>query len=444
MMNFFKWKLHWKILFSIVAAALICVIYRGADVQDGAFARGLIGFCDFGGSLFLRALKMVIVPLVATSIISGMLSLGGGRNFGKIGFGVLVYYTVTGLAAVLTGLLLVNIIKPGHVSAKTAELILGQAAQASHIAEKLQGHDSGDLLNFFQRMIPDNILSVASDNGQLLGLIVFCLIFGFFIHRLSAPKREFQDMLWSSLLEVMMHVTQWIIAFSPIGVFCLILPVMMRTGLDIIAPLAWFFITVMLGLVLHTFGTLSLLLWRVGRINPLRHLRTMLPVLITAFSTSSSSATLPVTMETVEKDAGVSNRISSFTLPLGATVNMDGTALYECVVVLFIAQFYGAMQGFEISMMTQFKVMLMALLTSVGVAGIPSASLVAIALILGYIGLPLEAISLIWLTDRILDMSRTSVNVYSDTCGAVLVARLAGEKNVYTDKPKPETVVKPA
>lgn len=170
----------------------------------------------------------------------------------------------------------------------------------------------------------------------------------------------------------------------------------------------------------------------------------MLPVLITAFSTSSSSATLPVTMETVEKDAGVSNRISSFTLPLGATVNMDGTALYECVVVLFIAQFYGAMQGFEISMMTQFKVMLMALLTSVGVAGIPSASLVAIALILGYIGLPLEAISLIWLTDRILDMSRTSVNVYSDTCGAVLVARLAGEKNVYTDKPKPETVVKPA
>jgi proton glutamate symport protein len=438
MTNQLSRKLHWYILASIVAAALVCTICRGFGVQEGGFAKGLLGACDFGGGLFLRALKMVIVPLVATSIVSGMLSLGGARNFGKISLGVLAYYTVTTLAAVLMGLGLVNIIKPGHVSPETAKVILGNAANGPHIADKLQNHGTGDLVAFFQRMIPDNIVNIASDNGQLLGLIVFCLIFGFFISKLPNEKRDFQDKLWSSLQDVMMLVTQWIIAFSPLGVFCLILPVMMRAGLDVIAPLFWFFMTVILGLTLHMFGTLSLLLWRVGHINPLRHLRTMLPVLITSFSTSSSSATIPVTMETVEKDAGVSNKISSFVLPLGATINMDGTALYECVVVIFIAQFYGAMQGFEIGLSTQFIIAILALLTSVGVAGIPSASLVAIALILGYVGLPLESIGIIWLTDRILDMCRTSVNVYGDTCGAVIIARLTGEKGVYPDAPKVE------
>ena len=157
----------------------------------------------------------------------------------------------------------------------------------------------------------------------------------------------------------------------------------------------------------------------------------MSPVMLMAFSTASSAATLPVTMETVKRDAGVSDRTASFTLPLGATVNMDGTALYECVVVIFIGQIYGVLQGFEIGFATQFTVVLLALLTSVGVAGIPAASLVAITVILGVVGLPLEAVGLIWVTDRILDMCRTSVNVFSDTCGAVIIGRSEGESGIY-------------
>ncbi|MFA5257323.1 MAG: dicarboxylate/amino acid:cation symporter [Opitutales bacterium] len=432
-MNPLKWKFHWQVLFAILLAICIASFLSLAGMKESTGALYLVNFCDFIGELFMRALKMIIVPLVATSIISGMLSLGDDRNFGRIGGRVLVYYATTGLMAILVGLFFVNVIAPGHVTQEVARQIVGQAGSGAQIVASIEGRGAGDLLDFFQRMIPTNIFEAASNNGRLLGLIVFCLLFGFFISKLSPATRDFQDKLWGSLQEVMMKLTQWVIAFAPIGVFGLILPVILRTGFGLIVPLALFFTTVMLGLCFHMFITLSLLLWRVGRVNPFTHLRTMIPVLLTAFSSSSSSATLPVTMETVEKDAGVSNRISSFTLPLGATVNMDGTALYECVVVIFVAQFYGVLQGFEIGLVTQFKVVLLALLTSVGVAGIPSASLVAIALILGYVGLPVEAIGLVWVTDRILDMCRTSVNVYSDTCGAVIIGRLEGEKGIYSD-----------
>ncbi len=428
-MNPLRWKFHWQMLLSIALAVLLAAGLGLSGAGEGAFAKGLLGVADFVGNLFMRALKMVIVPLVATSIVSGMLSLGGDRHFGRIGLRVFVYYAATGLFAILGGLFFVNLFKPGHVDAVTAEAIVGQAGAAPDLAAKLSGASLSDMTGFFSRMVPDNIVTAATDNGNLLGIIFFCLCFGFFISRLTGEARTFQEKLWTSLNAVMLRLTGWIIAFAPIGVFGLVLPVVVRTGFGLVVPLALFFLTVMLGLCLHLFGTLSLFLWRFGRVNPLTHQRAMLPVLLTAFSSSSSSATLPVTIETVEK-TGVSNRICGFTLPLGATVNMDGTALYECVVVIFVAQFYGAMQGFEIGFFTQMKVVILALLTSVGVAGIPSASLVAIAMILGFVGLPIEAVALVWVTDRILDMCRTAVNVYSDTCGAVIVARMEGE-SVY-------------
>lgn len=420
---------------SITLALAVSSAFAMAGAVDGAFAQGFISGCDFVGTLFMRALKMIIVPLVAASIISGMLSLGGDRSFGRMGWRVISYYALTGLLAILVGLFLVNMIGPGRVPAETAAEIVGNSAPAADIVSRMEGRGMGDLTDFFQRMVPTNVFEASTDNGRLLGLIVFCLLFGYFVSRLDAPGREFQTRLWTSLQGVMMKLTQWVIAFAPIGVFGLVVPVFMRTGYDLFVPLVMFFITVMLGLIVHMFGTLTLLLWRLGRVNPITHLRTMLPVLLTAFSSSSSSATLPVTMETVETEAGVSNRVCGFTLPLGATVNMDGTALYECVVVMFVAQFYGVLQGFEISLLTQFKVVIMALLTSVGVAGIPSASLVAIALILTFVGLPIEAVGLVWVTDRVLDMCRTSVNVYSDTCGAVIIARLEGETSIYANKP---------
>lgn len=431
-MNPIKWKFHWQILFSIALAALIAGVLRALNVDDGSTAHVIIDICDFLGNLFMRALKMIIVPLIATSVMCGMLSIGGERNVGKVGGKVILYYAFTGLFAILVGLLLVNIIQPGHVSQETAELIVGQARMDGSLTEKFDGRSFADIINFFNRMIPTNIMDSATDNGQLLGLIVFCLLFGYFINKLPIKMRAFQVDLWESLQSVMMGITQFITKFAPIGVFGLILPVILRTGLDIILPLILFFITVLLGLIIHMFGTLSIMLYKIGHINPIRHLKTMLPVLLTAFSSASSSATLPLTMETIEKESGVSNRISSFTLPLGATVNMDGTALYECVVVIFIAQFYGVLEGFDITLITQLKVVILALLTSIGVAGIPAASLVAISLILGFVGLPLEAIGLVWVTDRILDMCRTSVNVYSDTCAAVIIGKLEGEENIYT------------
>jgi proton glutamate symport protein len=190
-----------------------------------------------------------------------------------------------------------------------------------------------------------------------------------------------------------------------------------------------FFATVVLALLFHFAVTMPLILRFVARVNPLKHYRAMAPALLTAFSTSSSASTLPLTMECVEKNAGVSNRTTSFVLPLGATVNMDGTALYECVAAMFIAQAY----GLELTLATQFTVVLIALLTSIGVAAIPSASLVAITIILAAIGLPAEGIAMIMAVDRILDMCRTAVNVFSDSCGAVVIGKLEGEEDILVD-----------
>jgi len=198
------------------------------------------------------------------------------------------------------------------------------------------------------------------------------------------------------------------------------------TGFAAFEPLMVFFFTVLAALAIHFLVVLPLLLYLVGRVNPWRHYRAMAPALLTSFSTASSSATLPITMECVNRNAGVSTRTTSFVLPLGATVNMDGTALYECVAAMFIAQAFGLELGFA----EQFTIVMIALLTSIGVAGIPAASLVAITIILGAIGLPLEAVGLILAVDRVLDMCRTSVNIFSDSCGAVIIGRLEGEQGI--------------
>jgi len=274
-------------------------------------------------------------------------------------------------------------------------------------------------------MVPTNIVAAAA-NGQMLGLIFFSLLFGFFMTRIDHPGAETIYNFWDAVYNVMMHITDWVMKFAPIGVFALVAKVVASTGLEAFKPLAMFFISVLLALIVHMFVVMPILLKFLGRVNPLLHYKAMLPALLTAFSTSSSSATLPLTLECVEKNAGVSNRTSSFVLPLGATINMDGTALYECVAAMFIAQAYGVEIGFA----TQFTIVMVALLTSIGVAGIPAASLVAISIILTTIGLPVEAIGLILAVDRVLDMCRTTVNVFSDSCGAVIIGKSEGEENI--------------
>ena len=224
----------------------------------------------------------------------------------------------------------------------------------------------------------------------------------------------------------MMKLTGLIIRFTPIGVFALIAKTIAQTGFDVILPLATYMITVMSGLAIHAFITLPVLSFLVGGINPLAHARAMAPALLTAFSTSSSSATLPLTMNCIKDNAGVSNQTASFVLPLGATINMDGTALYECVAAMFIAQVY----GIDLSFGQQMIVVITALLASIGAAGIPMAGLVMITVVLGAVGLPLEGIGLILAVDRILDMMRTCVNVWSDSCGTAIIAKSEGEKEL--------------
>ena len=420
-------KLHWQILIALVLAV---IAGRLSGTDGGILGIALYPVYAFIGALFMNALKMIIVPLIMASIITGVSGMGGAEGLGRLGGKTLLFYMTTSLFAILTGLLFVNALTPGIIDGEPAQQVLGLSAQAvDEVAEKVQGHDVSDLSGVFLSMIPPNVIQAAAD-GQMLGLIFFSLLFGFFITRIDRDRGTLLGQFWQGVADVMMAITDLIMKFAPIGVFGLVAKTVATVGGDqmhaLVVSLGTFTLSVMLALAAHIFITLPLMLRFVGRVSPVAHFGAMMPALLTAFSTASSSATLPMTMECVQDNARVSKRTSSFVLPLGATVNMDGTALYECVAAMFIAQAYGLELGF----VTQFTVVLVALLTSIGVAGIPAASLVAITIILATIGLPAEGIGLILAVDRILDMFRTSVNVFSDSCGAAIIARSEGEPDV--------------
>jgi len=319
--------------------------------------------------------------------------------------------------AILTGLILVNLIKPG------TNADLGFRVDAPELTSS-----TGTLSEIILRMIPTNIFD-ALVSADMLAIIVFAILFGFFIPKVDNKYSKFLSDLFNSVFEVMMKLTSFIIKFAPIGILGVVTGVVADQASDktkllsMMQHLGIYMITVLIGLAIHLFITLPLILKFVGKAKPYLHYKAMSLPLVTAFSTSSSSATLPLTIEAVENNSGVSNKISSFVLPLGATINMDGTALYECVAAMFIAQAY----GIELSFLQQMIVVVTALLASIGAAGIPMAGLVMMSVVLTAVGLPLEGVGLILAVDRILDMSRTVVNVFSDTCGAVVVAKTEGE-----------------
>ncbi len=403
-------KLHWQILI-----ALLLAVGVGAVLGEKALLFEPLG------TLFLNALNMIIVPLVVTSIVSGVANIGGAENIGRVGLRTLCYYLTTSLLAILAGLALVNLIGPG-VGAD-----LGLKAPTEDLARTMQEHYSGSpwatILDIVLRMVPTNPVR-AMVEGEMLQIILFCILFGYFITRVPDPHSAQMKGLFEAGFRIMMKLTHFIILFAPIGVFGLVAKLVATSGVGVFLGLGVYAITVVAGLLIHACVTLPVLLVLVGRgVSPVKHLKAMAAALLTAFSTSSSSATLPLTMECVEKNAGVSNKISSFVLPLGATINMDGTALYECVAAMFIAQAY----GIDLSPGQQLIVVITALLVSIGAAGIPMAGLVMMVVVLKAVGLPLEGVGLILAVDRILDMCRTTVNVWSDACGAVVIARTEGE-----------------
>ena len=417
-----KWSDPARILVALLAGVAAGAIIP-AEAGIGTLTSSAV--FAFAGDLFLRLLQMIVVPLVATSIITSVARIGRDHAFARLGFKTAGFYVFTTVLASVTAVLIFNFVQPGKVAPEVSDrLRAGVPGSVEEMREGLGEKSTGDLADVIRRAVPVNIMAAASDNREMLAVIFFALLFGFFSGRLPDGKRETFNSFWESANEVMLAITHAVMRVAPIGIFALIARTVQQSGGAALGPLALFFVCVAAGLAFHMFVTMAVLMRTLGGFRPWAHYRAMMPALLTAFSTASSSATMPVTMECVEKNAGVSPRIAGFTIPLGATVNMDGTALYECAVVLFIAQIYGV----SLDWTQQILVVVLALLTSIGVAGIPAASLVAIVIILQAVGLPLEAVAIVMATDRILDMMRTTVNVFGDTAAAAVIAASEGEQ----------------
>ncbi len=401
-----KLKLHWQILIALILGTLY-----------GIFLSGYVEYVAWMGTLFLNGLKMVIVPLILSSIISGVANIGGADDFGRLGAKTLGYYILTSFLAILTGLILVNLIRPGV----GVDLGFAQSVKGLVSAKQSFGKTLLDI-------VPKNIFKSFA-NGDMLAIIFFSMIFGFFITKVGNKYETILKDFFNAVFEVMMKITMFVIKFAPLGIFGIVANVVAKQASKgnlgtVVESLGLYMLTVIFALSFHAFITLPLLVKLIGRSNPWKHAKGMATPLLTAFSTASSSATLPLTMEAVEHNSGVSNKITSFVLPLGATINMDGTALYELVAAMFIAQAY----GLHISFVHQFLMVFAALLASIGAAGIPMAGLVMITVVMSVVGLPLEGVGLILTVDRILDMMRTTVNVWSDSSCAVIIAKSEGEK----------------
>ncbi len=398
-----KLKLHWQILIALFVAVLY-----------GMFFPEEVGYVKWMGDIFLRGLRMIIVPLILTSIISGVANIGDAHNLGRLGLKTFAYYISTSFFAILTGLILVNLIKPG-IGAD-----LGLTTEVPELTAT-----SGDLGEVIMRMIPTNIFDALA-SADMLAIIFFSILVGYFITKVDDKYKVLFTDIFNGGFEVMMKLTHFVILFTPLGILGIVAGVVADQAdnlTSLVGSLGMYMLAVLLGLFFHAFVTLPLIVKFVAKANPWKHFNAMSAPLLTAFSTSSSSATLPLTMDAVENNSGVSNKITSFVLPLGATVNMDGTAIYECVAAMFIAQAY----GIDLSFLQQMIVVVTALLASIGAAGIPMAGLVMISVILSAVGLPLEGVGLILAVDRFLDMCRTTVNVWSDSCGAVTIAKSEGE-----------------
>lgn len=370
------------------------------------------------GNLFLRMLKMVSIPLVIFSLLTGVLGLGSAERMGSMFGQTLLYYVSTSLLAICAGLLMVNLIQPG---AKT-EVATAETGIYAGEDQATEPQSLGEVLfDQVENMIPTNPAGAAA-NGDFLSIIAFTMAFGIFTILAGRATLQVIQQIAEAGFRVMMKMTMAIIYLAPFGVLFLMFYATATQGLSVFVSLGFYMLTVLAALGTHAIIVLPLILWLIARRNPWIFAKAMSPALLTAFSSASSNATLPLTLSSVEQRAGVSNKISSFVLPLGATVNMDGTALYEVVAVLFIAQF----SGLDLGLAEQIIIAFTALLASIGAAGIPHAGLVMMAIILQAVGLPLETQGLILAVDRILDMCRTSVNVWSDSCGCAVIAHLQG------------------
>jgi len=420
-----KRKKPWSVLIAIVLAIFVGAI---TNKETTIFGLSLFALFDILGKLFINSLTLIVVPLVSTSIITGVARIGSEAKFGRLGLKTFGFYALTNLIAILIGVTLVNLIQPG-VGINFNTSVMMDPEHLSALKENIGHGANAAFIALILDIIPPNILDALA-KGNMLGLIFFSLLFGYAITKISEKSAATHMQFWTGIFDAMIHITHIIMRFLPLGVFCLVAKVFAEIGLESLKSVGVFFVTVLVGLGIFVFIGLPLLLRFVAKVSPVNQFRAMAPALITAFSTSSSAASLPITLDCMEKRAGVSNRICSLVIPLGTSINLSGSALYEGMGALFIAQAF----GLELSFTTQLAFTIFTLLASMGVAGVPAGSLVVIIIILKLMGLPAEGIGLLLAVDRILDMFRTTTNVFSDSCCATLVARTEGEKRILTKK----------
>ncbi len=415
--------LHTKILLALVlgvAAGLLSNLLGLTGLQNALAALEPLG------TGWIRLITMIVVPLVVASLMVGTASLGDIRKLGRIGGKTLAYYLSTTAVAVTIGLLVSNVIRPGSgVDPATRDSLSAQFSDQAR-ANMTLAAEKPSWVETLLDMIPRNPIEAAA-NMDLLPLIVFTVIFGAALTLVEEEKKRAVLNFFDGVNQASMVMIDWVMKLAPYAVFALIAAIVAQFGLDLLASLAVYAVTVVLGLLLHAMFTYGTAVRLLGKLNPVHFFRRITKAQLIAFSTSSSNATLPVTIETAEEEVGVSNEVASFVLPLGATINMDGTALYQAVAVMFIAQIY----GLDLTVADQLVVVMTATLASVGAAGVPSAGIITLIIVLNSVGLGQQVqagIALILGVDRILDMIRTSVNVTGDLSCATVIARSEGEE----------------
>ena len=415
-------QLYTKILIGLVGGAVIGI---AANLLGLAPVQQMFVWLEPIGTVFIRLITMIVVPLVVASLILGTASLGDIGRLGRLGGKTIAYYLTTTAIAVTIGLLLSNIVRPGsRIDPATRDSLIAEYSTEAGSRVTLAA-EKPSVQETLIAMVPTNPFAAAAA-GDLLPLILFSILFGAAVSVISAERRDSILIFFNAVNDAVMVLIDWIMKLAPYAVFVLVGGVVARFGIDLLQSLLVYSLVVVAGLLIHALVTFPIMLKFLARLNPVTFFRRIAEVPLVAFSTSSSSATLPITMETAQEDVGVSREISSFVLPLGATINMDGTALYQAVAVMFIAQIYGADMGFA----QQMTIVLTATLASIGAAGVPSAGIITLVLVLQSVGLGAQAqagIALILGVDRILDMLRTAVNVTGDLTAAAVIARSEGE-----------------
>jgi len=395
-----------QMIISMTLAVIVGLIFVAFNINEGNW---LYSFFSFISNAFIRLINMLVIPLVVTSLIIGIAGLKDPMKLGSIGWKTIVYFLSTTFCAALIGLILVNLFHPGNGFTIPSNIKAPTSNKPTPLSD------------IFLNMIPTNPIKALTQTS-ILQIIFFSVLSGIamvFIGEKAKPVYNF----FEACFEIVMKITTWIMTLAPYGIFALIVKTIADNGTTIFAPLTKYMFVVLLGFLLHLCIVLFPLIKTFGKMSPLTFIRGVFPAWLTAFSTASSSATLPISLRSVEHNLSVSNRISSFVLPLGATINMDGTALYEGVAALFIAQAY----DIHLNLSAQIMILLTASLAAIGAAGIPGAGLITMVLVLNAVNLPIEGISLILAVDRILDMFRTSINVLGDCTGTVVIARGEGE-----------------